>query len=1232
MAVKKGTSKAEKILGSKDNDTLEGMAGNDTLISGAGNDFLDGGTGNDSIDGGIGNDILVGGDGRDILVGGSGDDKLDGGKDDDTLNGDVGKDTLNGGAGVDKLTGGDGNDYYIIDNSKDVVTETNKNLKIGGDDTVETSLVNYTLPKNVENLIFTGNANNNGTGNELNNKITGNIGDNQLFGEAGNDWIISASGVDLLDGGLGMDTLEGGDDDDVYVMNNIEDQIIETENGGEFDLVKATVSFDLNSAPNVEGLELSGQKALDGTGNDLSNLLQESENGVVANTFRGMKGDDTINAEGGDDTLEGGEGNDILDGSEGTDTAEFSHNVDQYQITTNSDEKGIPQIIVKYVGDATDTGIDEGEDILTNVEILQFADSTQINAADVISGKFNDKEAPIFKSATVNSNVLVLSYEDEHLLDGASAPASAFVVVNGSTSNTVTAVSTDVNAKTITLILASTVLAGQNVTVTYNDPTTGDDKTAIQDELGNDAISLVTQNVVNNTVDNVSPVFASAAVNGNVLTMIYSETNLLNAMAAPASAFSVTNNGIANTVSSVAVDVNTKVVTLILSNTVKNSETVTVAYSDPSTSNDINAIQDAAGNDAASLPVQTVVNNTLDNTPPVFVSANVSGNVLTMTYSEALNVITAPASAFSVINGGVANPVTSVTVDTNAKTVTLILSNVVSNMQTVTVAYTDLTTNNDVNAVQDAAGNDVLSFAAQNVVNNSLDSTPPVFASASVDSKILSINYTEADLLSTTPALASSFTVINNGVANPVTAVTVDAAAKKVTLTLSNAVINGQIVTVAYNDPTTGNDLNAVQDATGNDTISLPAQNVTNVTVAAAVVQPPVVTPPVVTPPTETPTITALPADARTYAIEFPLSEGADSLDGSPANEKFLGLGGNDVLNGKAGDDYLDGGLDDDKLYGDVGDDYLLGGDGVDVISGGTGNDSIDGGNGNNKLTGEDGDDLIVSGVDNDSIEGGNGNDTISSGNGNDTVKGSSGNDSISTGEGNDSIVGDSGNDTIDAGAGNDKVDLSSSYYSSSSYGSNLIHGGDGDDYIRDYAINNDKNAPAQQLYGDEGSDTIIGWGRLYGGAGNDYLEGGWMLNGEDGNDTLVGYKNNDGQYFYGGAGVDRITTGAGADSIGYSLITHSGVGTGNRDIITDFDTSSGDYLSLYPLSANPLNFLAMAEFDGSAGAVRFTPDPVNKYTLVQVDINGDKAADMEIELTGLKFLAADDFVLAKPV
>ncbi|WP_162052193.1 CARDB domain-containing protein [Gloeothece verrucosa] len=140
---------------------------------------------------------------------------LKGGANNDTLSGTSNDDVLDGGLGGDRLIGKAGNDLYIVDSNRDVVIENASE----GQDKIQSS-VSYTLPANVEDLILTGTANINGTGNELDNTITGNSGNNLLKGLAGNDSLIGGNGNDTLVGGAGNDTLTGGEGNDQFLFGS----------------------------------------------------------------------------------------------------------------------------------------------------------------------------------------------------------------------------------------------------------------------------------------------------------------------------------------------------------------------------------------------------------------------------------------------------------------------------------------------------------------------------------------------------------------------------------------------------------------------------------------------------------------------------------------------------------------------------------------------------------------------------------------------------------------------------------------------------------------------------------------------------------------------------------------------------------------------------------------------------------------------------------------------------
>ncbi|MEB3212567.1 MAG: hypothetical protein VKL39_14500 [Leptolyngbyaceae bacterium] len=105
-----GSARGDRLVGTKNNDTINALGGKDNVKGKAGDDLLNGGGGNDKMNGGAGNDILVGGAGNDKLVGGKGNDEMDGGK---------GRDIYKGGPGDDIFVIEAGRKFDIVNDFKD---------------------------------------------------------------------------------------------------------------------------------------------------------------------------------------------------------------------------------------------------------------------------------------------------------------------------------------------------------------------------------------------------------------------------------------------------------------------------------------------------------------------------------------------------------------------------------------------------------------------------------------------------------------------------------------------------------------------------------------------------------------------------------------------------------------------------------------------------------------------------------------------------------------------------------------------------------------------------------------------------------------------------------------------------------------------------------------------------------------------------------------------------------
>ncbi len=106
------------------------------------------------------------------------------------------------------------------------------------------------------------------------------------------------------------------------------------------------------------------------------------------------------------------------------------------------------------------------------------------------------------------------------------------------------------------------------------------------------------------------------------------------------------------------------------------------------------------------------------------------------------------------------------------------------------------------------------------------DVVAPSFVSASLNAAGSVLTLTIDEALSSTTASGSDFTVVADTQSMTISSVTV--VGSTVRLSMSTPIWSGAYVTVAYSDPTVGNDTNAVQDVAGNDLPSFSATAVTN--------------------------------------------------------------------------------------------------------------------------------------------------------------------------------------------------------------------------------------------------------------------------------------------------------------------------------------------------------------------------------------------------------------------
>ena len=359
---------------------------------------------------------LTGTLGSDMLVAARNGTSLLGGDGSDALHGSSGNDFLDGGAGADAMAGGGGDDVYVMDVWNDLIIETAD----GGIDELRT-FVSTILPTFVENGRIMGSGLIDLSGNQLDNVLIGNSASNILRGNGGNDVMIGRGGRDVLYMNHGdvrsvyesaNDSLRGaadiywyfdpaGDVIDLSALDvehfTIGEYVRRAETGGAgvffYDMTVVSVMtsqgelvIELPTAPTLDSFDFLrvGDAPALLYGLDLGDVLL---GGIGGDRIEGRGGDDRIEGHGGVDLLIGGLGDDTIDGGSNVDTAVVAGLMAGYAITQTS--TGVFQVVGE-----------DGTDVLTNVEYLQFDDQTiRLLPGIGVSVDFETSDPNVYQSA-----------------------------------------------------------------------------------------------------------------------------------------------------------------------------------------------------------------------------------------------------------------------------------------------------------------------------------------------------------------------------------------------------------------------------------------------------------------------------------------------------------------------------------------------------------------------------------------------------------------------------------------------------------------------------------------------------------------------------------------------------------------------------------------------------------------------------------------------------------------
>ena len=1158
----------ENAKGSNGENDITGNAVANRIVGGNSRDGLSGVGGDDRLEGLGGNDDLHGGDGADTVLGGAGT---------DTIFGDAGDDYLDGGASFDDLNGSTGNDTYVIDSRDDRIEES------GGDtddkvlSTISLSLVDLGAGQ-IEHATLLGTAALNVTGNDKDNRLTGNAGAN------------------MLDGGVGADTLTGGNGVDTYFVDNLGDQVIETNAtaAGGIDLVKSGITFSLAAFANVENLTLTGKADIDATGNTGNNLLTGNEG---ANVLDGGLGKDVMAGGKGDDIYVVDSTGDVVNetvlniNSGGTDKVESSvtfslatrTNIENLELTAAGNINGTGNALANLIqGNAGNNILDggigadtlkggAGNDtyVLDNVgdvvdEEANADTGDQVRTAALITSLFTGIENYTYLGVKAwaftgdgNDNVLTGGAAND-TLDGAGGNDT--LLGNGGVDTLIGTTGNDWLDGGIGADKMNGGVGNDTYVINVAGDIIDEEGSGDLDDLVRSSISVNLANLASGAIEHAI-LLGVAAINatGNSVANTLTGNDGANALDGAGGADTLIG-GKGSDIYTVD-DVNDKVSETFAGaaggiDLVKSSADFTLSANVENLTLTGKADIDATGNELNNILVGNVGANVLDG--------GLGKDVMTGGKGDDIYVVD---SAGDVVNETVLN--------INSGGTDKVQSSVTFSLATRTnIENLELTGAGNINGTGNALANFIQGNAGNNILDGGIGADT-LKGGAGNDTYILDNlsdvvdeegNADITDGVKTSVLIAVAIADVENYTYTGIKAwnFTGDNANNKITGGIGNDTLDGSAGD-DWLDGGAGKDL--LKGGVGNDTYVINVAG-DSIDEGGSVDIDDLVR-------------SSITVDLRTLAdgaVENAILLGALAINatGNNADNELTGNAGANILNGLIGADILAGGNGADTYIVDNAGDQVIettGGavGGIDLVrstvtyslaaSLNVENLTLEMKAGDINATGNTGNNVLVGNEGANILDGGLGKDTMTGGKGDDTYFVDSAGDVV-----NETVL------NINGGGVDTVMSAVTFTLATRTNIEHLTLTGSAN-------INGTGNALDNQITGNDSKNTLDG------GIGNDTLDGGQA------DDTLIGGIGND--FLHGGEGIDKLTGGTGRDTFDYNTLLEAG------DTITDFKLgASGDVLNLFDL----LDSLGDSNTLFTGGYLAFNQLGANTQVLVDLD------------------------------